>query len=256
MKTASEPVRAFGWDRFGLSSRLTAAGQLTDVKRDAHGLVASVAASKGGKADRTIRREYDGHDRVTRVDYGNGEVETFAYDRWGRLAAHTRGRLKETYAYDHFGRLVEKAENGTVFAYAYDAWGRRTRRTIRFADGGVVRVPAGDWLTPGIRIEAANLLVEDCEIDSDDDAICFKSDLRDFTVENVVVRNCRLSSNCNAIKFGTSWVGKGRNILVEGRCRRPSDPTPRTATGACAQCDVAKGVRLTTFFASALTAGA
>ena len=108
----------------------------------------------------------------------------------------------------------------------------------------------------GIRIEAANLLVEDCDIDSDDDAICFKSDLRDFTVENVVVWNCRLSSNCNAIKFGTSWVGKGRNILVEGRCRRPSDPTPRTATGACAQGDVAKGVRLTTFFASALTAGA
>ena len=31
MKTASEPVRAFGWDRFGLSSRLTAAGQLADV---------------------------------------------------------------------------------------------------------------------------------------------------------------------------------------------------------------------------------
>ena len=82
-------------------------------------------------------------------------------------------------------------------------------------------MPAGDWLTPGIRIEAANLLVEDCDIDSDDDAICFKSDLRDFTVENVVVRNCRLSSNCNAVKFGTSWVGgKGRNILVEGLCAR------------------------------------
>ena len=127
---------AFGWDRFGLSSRLTAAGQLTDTKRDAHGLVAEIASSVTGRVDRAVRIARDGHDRVTRVDYGNGEVETFAYDRWGRLAAHTRGRLKETYAYDHFGRLVEKAENGTVFAYAYDAWGRRTRRTIRLPDGG------------------------------------------------------------------------------------------------------------------------
>ena len=36
-----------------------------------------------------------------------------------------------------------------------------------------------------------------------------------------MVRNCRLSSNCNAIKFGTSWVGKGRNILVEDCTVRP-----------------------------------
>ncbi len=127
---------AFGWDRFGLSSRLTAADQLTSAKRDANGLVTSVSASKDGRTDRTLRREYDEFDRVTKVDYGNGETETFAYDVWGRLAAHTRGKLKETYRYDHFGRLVEKDENGTVFSFAYDAWGRRTSRTVRFADGG------------------------------------------------------------------------------------------------------------------------
>lgn len=125
----------FGWDRFGLSSRLTAADQLTDMKRDANGLVTSVTASKNGKADRTVRREYDEFDRVTKVDYGNGETETFAYDRWGRLSAHTRGKLKETYAYDHFGRLVEKDENGLVYAYAYDAYGSRTSRTVRSPAG-------------------------------------------------------------------------------------------------------------------------
>ena len=127
---------AFGWDRFGLSSRLTAAGQLTSAKRGADGLVAEVTASVTGRVDRTVRREHDAHGRVTRVAYAKGEVETFAYDRWGRLSARTRGSLKETYRYDHFGRLVEKDENGTVFSYAYDAWGRRTSRTIRFADGG------------------------------------------------------------------------------------------------------------------------
>ena len=126
---------AFGWDRFGLSSRLTAAGQLTDAKRDANGLVAEVSSSVTGRVDRAVRIVRDGLDRVTRVDYGNGEVETFAYDKWGRLAAHTRGKARETYAYDHFGRLAEKEENGTVFAYAYDAWGRRTSRRVRTAAG-------------------------------------------------------------------------------------------------------------------------
>ena len=125
----------FGWDRFGLSSRLTAADQLTDMKRDANGLVTSVTASKNGKADRTIRREYDEFDRVTKVDYGNNETETFAYDKWGRLSAHTRGKLKETYAYDHFGRLAQKDENGLVYTYGYDAYGSRTSRTVRSANG-------------------------------------------------------------------------------------------------------------------------
>ncbi len=96
---------------------------------------------------------------------------------------------------------------------------------LQGCDGGVVRgvriFSHVNFNNDGIDIEAANLLVEDCDIDSDDDALCFKSELRDFTVENVEVRNCRLSSNCNAIKFGTTWFGKGRNILVRDCTIRP-----------------------------------
>ncbi len=51
---------------------------------------------------------------MAKVVYGPGEVETFAYDAWGRLAKHTRGKKVETYAYDHFGRLVEKNEHGVA----------------------------------------------------------------------------------------------------------------------------------------------
>ena len=115
----------FGWDRLGISSRLTAAGQLTHINRDANGLVASVAASKNCKTDRTIRREYDEFDRVTKIDYGNNEIETFAYDEWGRLASHARGNRTETYVYDHFGRLIKRNEDGIVYNYAYDAYGNR-----------------------------------------------------------------------------------------------------------------------------------
>ena len=146
---------AFGWDKFGLSSRLTAAGQLTSAKRGADGRVAEVSASVTGRVDRTVRREHDAHGRVTRVTYAKGETETFAYDRWGRLAEHTRGSLKETYRYDHFGRLVEKDESGTVFSYAYDAYGRRTSRTIRFADGGAAQEERRSYDRYGRLVEIA-----------------------------------------------------------------------------------------------------
>ena len=146
---------AFGWDRFGLASRLTAAGQLTSAKRGADGLVAEVTASVTGRVDRTVRREHDAHGRLTRVAYAKGEVETFAYDRWGRLSARTRGSLKETYRYDHFGRLVEKDESGTVFSYAYDAYGRRTSRTIRFADGGAAQEERRSYDRYGRLVEIA-----------------------------------------------------------------------------------------------------
>ena len=127
---------AFSWDAFGLSSRLTAAGQMTRTRRDGRGLAVETTASADGRDGRTVRREFDRHGRIVRVEYAKDEVETFAYDRWGRLSAHTRGKSKEVYRYDHFGRLVEKDEDGTVYTYAYDSYGRRVSRTIRFADGG------------------------------------------------------------------------------------------------------------------------
>ena len=125
----------FGWDAQGLASRTTAAGQLTDYVRDDYGLLKEVVSSKDGKADRTVKREYDKFDRVAKVVYGPGEVETFAYDAWGRLAKHTRGKKVETYVYDYFGRLVEKNEDGVATSYAYDAWGQRTRRVTKDAAG-------------------------------------------------------------------------------------------------------------------------
>ncbi|MBQ6010446.1 MAG: RHS repeat protein [Kiritimatiellae bacterium] len=125
----------FGWDAQGLASRTTAAGQVTDYVRDDYGLLKEVVSSQDGKADRTVKREYDKFDRPVKVVYGPGEVETFAYDAWGRLAKHTRGKKAETYAYDHFGRLAEKSEDGVTTSYAYDAWGLRTRRVTKDAAG-------------------------------------------------------------------------------------------------------------------------
>lgn len=63
-------------------------------------------------------------------------------------------------------------------------------------------------------IDASNVLIEDCIIDSDDDGVCLKSHDADRPIENVIVRNCKISSNCNAVKFGTKSDGGFRNINI------------------------------------------
>ena len=128
----------FGWGRFGLKSRTTAAGQLTDYVRDDLGLVKEVVSKWNGSEDRRIESDYDDYGRLVYADYGNGETERFAYDKWNRLAKHTRGKTEETYKYDHFGRLVEKRESGLTTSYTYDAWGNRLSRVTKNRKGEVV----------------------------------------------------------------------------------------------------------------------
>lgn len=50
-----------------------------------------------------------------------------------------------------------------------------------------------------------NVLIENCDIDSGDDAICLKSSKN--PCRNIVVRRCKVSSNTAAVKFGTSSRG-------------------------------------------------
>ena len=66
----------------------------------------------------------------------------------------------------------------------------------------------------GFDIESKNVVIETCEIDSDDDAICFKNSDPDFVVENCEVKECKISSHCNFIKFGTASHGIFRDIDV------------------------------------------
>jgi len=68
----------------------------------------------------------------------------------------------------------------------------------------------------GIDIESRNVLIEDCEFDADDDALCIKteSDVT-FQVTNIVVRNCRLASSCNALRAGSGSYCDVRDVLME-----------------------------------------
>mgnify|MGYP006274463893 CR=1 FL=1 len=64
----------------------------------------------------------------------------------------------------------------------------------------------------GIDIDStADVLIEDCDIDTGDDAVCIKA-TSPVPTENVVVRNCRLKSDWGAFKLGTESMGDFRNI--------------------------------------------
>ena len=70
----------------------------------------------------------------------------------------------------------------------------------------------------GFDIEARNVLIEDCDVDSGDDAYCVKSNDPDFIVENVTVRRCVGRSQCNVFKIGTASHGIIRKVTFEN-CR-------------------------------------
>lgn len=83
----------------------------------------------------------------------------------------------------------------------------------------------------GFDIDSRNVLIEDCTVDGGDDGICLKSDNPSFTVENVTVRNCIVSSTCNALKIGTGSHGNFRNILFENVRTRLTSRFGRNAAG-------------------------
>ena len=103
------------------------------------------------------------------------------------------------------------------------AWGCH----LRNCDGVVARrltcFSHSNRTNDGIDIESSNVLVEDCDIDSGDDAVVFKTESdKTFQVTNVVVRNCRIASRCNGVKFGTGSYCDVRDVLIENcRLRRP-----------------------------------
>jgi hypothetical protein len=71
-----------------------------------------------------------------------------------------------------------------------------------------------DFNNDGIDIDGDDFLVEHCTFDTDDDGICLKSDRR-APCENVIVRDCVVGSNCNAIKAGTASTGGFKNIRID-----------------------------------------
>jgi len=103
---------------------------------------------------------------------------------------------------------------------------------IRECDGVMIRgiriYSFSNLNNDGIDIEGRNIILSDCMIDCDDDALCLKSERTGYLVENIVITNCVIASSCNAIKFGTASTCGFKNISVSNcTIRRPSEAANR-----------------------------
>ncbi len=87
---------------------------------------------------------------------------------------------------------------------------RLDRVTVRSKDGA-------NGNTDGIDIDSCqDVRITRCDISSGDDAICLKT-TGPMACRNVDVENCRMTTRCNGLKFGTESVGPFENIRVR-RC--------------------------------------
>ena len=76
-----------------------------------------------------------------------------------------------------------------------------------------VRMRNNNYNNDGLDLDGCeNVLIENCDIESGDDAICLKSSKN--PCRKIVVRNCRVASNTAAVKFGTSSRGGFIDISI------------------------------------------
>ena len=76
-----------------------------------------------------------------------------------------------------------------------------------------VRFRNNNFNNDGLDLDGCeNVLIENCDIDSGDDAICLKSSKN--PCRNIVVRGCKMSSNTAALKFGASSRGGFIDVKV------------------------------------------
>ena len=76
-----------------------------------------------------------------------------------------------------------------------------------------VRFRNNNYNNDGLDLDGCeNVLIENCDIDSGDDAICLKSSKN--PCRNIVVRGCKVTSNTAPLKFGTSSRGGFIDVSV------------------------------------------
>jgi len=94
-------------------------------------------------------------------------------------------------------------------------------------DGISVWNHPGHHTNDGLDIDgSSNVKISNCDIDSHDDALVFKS-TGPSPCRNIQVVNCHMRSNCHGIKFGTESVGGFENIRISNCIvSRSANPAP------------------------------
>ncbi len=94
-------------------------------------------------------------------------------------------------------------------------WGIVLKRCDGVIAQGVRIDSCANLNNDGFDIEARNVLIENCDLNCGDDALCIKSNDPKYVVENVVMRDTAVRTHCNAVKIGTATHGTVRNIRFE-----------------------------------------
>ncbi len=81
-------------------------------------------------------------------------------------------------------------------------------------DGVSIESRTANYNNDGLDIDCCdNVRISDCNINSQDDAICLKS-TGQRVCRNVVITNCVISSNCSGIRFGCEAFGGFEDITI------------------------------------------
>ena len=105
--------------------------------------------------------------------------------------------------------------------------------------GLIIRNPQHGPNTDGIDInESRRVRISDCDIYTNDDAICLKSNDPRYwhrCCEDIIVTNCILTTSCNAFKIGTETIGDFKNIVFSNSVIKAGDPENDLAVIAAQQ---------------------
>ncbi|TWT91208.1 glycoside hydrolase family 28 protein [Neorhodopirellula pilleata] len=138
---------------------------------------------------------------------GRGTHENFPRNRRGGKNAGIRPRLMR----------LESCEDVTFSGVTYKRpafWGLHLIdcKHIHF-NAVTVRFRNNNYNNDGFDLDGCeDVLIENCDISTGDDAICLKSSLN--PCRNIVVRGCRMDSNTAALKFGSSSRGGFMDVTV------------------------------------------
>lgn len=133
---------------------------------------------------------------------------------------------------------------GLFFAYSKDirlegytlrntaCWGQVFKNCDGVTARNITVFNHGNMNNDGFDIEAKNVLIENCVLDTNDDQFCIKSNDPDFTVENVTIRDCIARGQASAFKIGTATRGVVRHVRVSNlRCEPTQGIFNRYADG-------------------------
>jgi polygalacturonase len=124
-----------------------------------------------------------------------------------------------------FGLLLRRCRNLSLSGITLESsayWMLRPEDCDDVVISGVKVLNHANFNNDGFDIcDCHRVVISDCILDCEDDAICLKSHSA-RGVEDIVVNNCIVSSHASAIKFGTASHGAFNRIAVSNCVVRPS----------------------------------